>query len=321
MVWPKQMTSHIPIVYCFDASFSSYAAVSMTSLLTNSKSVLKIYCMVPSLDADNLPAIYQVADRFDADLAIVGVDISVFADWKQVHHFTHAVYLRLLIPSVVEETRAIYLDSDVLVLQDLSELYATPMGDCHLAGAVDPVGASTSNVPRPPDDVYINSGVLVMNLDGLRQDGFLKKCQNIYCEFHESITWPDQCLINKYAENKKVILDSKWNRQVLPNTVKCDEWNDLLAGGRTAIVHFVGGVKPWMEWCNPVIAGFWWGFAGRAEIHDLEPVRMSTIAQALTLAHVLDLNGDLRQAGDLKNRIIKSLLAQRSRQRLHHAGS
>ncbi len=67
----------------------------------------------------------------------------------------------------------------------------------------------------------------------------------------------------------------------------------MLSEGHTAIVHFVGDVKPWMEWCNPPVAKLWWHYARQIDSGHVQPTRIRTANQARRLAQILDRNEGL----------------------------
>lgn len=302
------MNNHITIVYCFDAKFSQYAAVSIFSLCFNTKTPLKIYCIVPNSDIRMNCPVLKVKNMLNANIDIIGFNHRSISEWKETSHITKGTYIRLLIPELIKSDRTIYLDSDTIVLSDLSELYHTEMNGNYIAGVCDPKGAKTSKVPRNHTDIYINAGVLLMDLDGLRKDQFFAKCEETYIKHYESLVWLDQCIINKYAENKKTIIDQKWNRQVFSNNYSRDDWNNMLSDGNTSILHFVGEVKPWMKWCNPEISKFWWNYANEISHEELKPIQMTNLNQALSYAKILDLNSDYESASLFKNQIIDTLL-------------
>ena len=257
------MTRSIPVVFCYDHKFMRFAAVSIFSVLSNADAPVKIYCIVPSSDILMLASIPEMNRIFSSDIQIIAADNQIFSTWTENAHITRTTYLRLLIPTLIREHKIIYLDSDLIVLSDLSELYATSTEQCFLAGVPDPRGASSSKMPRKEDDVYINSGVMVMNLEGLRQDHFLEKCAQINASYPGLATWLDQCLINKYAENRKVIIDPKWNRQIFAGEVTLEEWNDYVSNGGSSIIHFLGRIKPWNAGSGPHVAKFWWEDANK----------------------------------------------------------
>jgi lipopolysaccharide biosynthesis glycosyltransferase len=260
-----QMVEYIPIVFCFDETYSNYGAVAIFSVLSSSDVPVKIYCLVPSSDVEKMASIQAMNKILDSDITVIGADDRAFFAWKEVGHITRATYLRLFMPDLINEDKVIYLDADLIVRSDLSELFATSTDQFFIAGVPDPLGGRTSRMPRAQDDVYINGGVMVMNLKGLRQDRFLEKCARIYSSHPDLVTWMDQCLINKYAENRKTILDPRWNRQISADTITPEEWSDFVSHDSSSIIHFLGSTKPWDPWCNPRIAGFWRDYANKLQ--------------------------------------------------------
>ena len=263
------MPGYVPVVFCFDANYANYAAVATFSAFANSVAALKVYWIVPASDL-------ETANSRKARLALLGIDIVVqpvdsahFADWKEVLHITRGAYLRLLIPETVAEDKVIYLDSDVIVQADLSPLYSTDLGPHAIAGALDTVaGAQMSKMPLAKPASYVNSGVLVMDLKRLRQDGFFLKCRDIYEKHAPEVTWADQCIINKYAESGKKILHPKWNHFAWP--MKNPEGEEAEAqSSAPCIIHFVAQTKPWHAICSPDIADVWWQYADKIRLAGL----------------------------------------------------
>ncbi|WP_277187302.1 glycosyltransferase family 8 protein [Caballeronia sp. BR00000012568055] len=295
----------ITVVYSFDRNYAHYAAVSTYSLALHSRSALRIVWVIP---ADDLEHIAPVAANLEVEVELRPVEPGEFSAWKASHHFSQAMYLRLLIPSLIHEPRAIYLDADTLVLSDLAALHAVDLGNNLLAGVPDPAGAQSSRVPRQCGDPYLNSGMLLMNLDALRNDNMLEKAKAIYCEYENELAWPDQCVINKYAEGRKITLDVKWNRQISAFDITEAQFDSVLSESGLAVLHFVDSVKPWHKWCNPSVGDFYWRYADRARIDGLKPQEITTIDQAMLFARVLDHNARFQEASMLKQRIIESLL-------------
>lgn len=91
-------------------------------------------------------------------------------------------FLRYLIPELNEFKdidKVLYLDSDLLIRKDLSELYNTDMEDYPLAGVKKPrmdcyIDGKFEN-QYPWYDVF-NAGVLLMNLNELRKTYFTRRC-------------------------------------------------------------------------------------------------------------------------------------------------
>ncbi|MCX7344483.1 MAG: glycosyltransferase family 8 protein [Alphaproteobacteria bacterium] len=300
------------VAYCFDRHFAPYAAVSTLSVITSSKTPVAIYWCVDQRDTQHLtPYIEAIGKKTAAKIHVVPVDIGEFLAWKTVHHFTPATYLRLLLPEVLPLDKLIYIDADTLVLGDLSDLFAIDLGERVLAGVPDPAGARVSKIARAAGDPYLNTGIMLMDTARMRREGSLARCREIYRDFEREITWVDQCIINKYAEHRKLALPEKWNRLCFSNALSPDESKRILSRENTRVLHFLGPIKPWQECCNPVVSSFWWRHADRLGLKGLAPVRITTIEQALESARTLDANAMYREASRTKDVIINWLLRQR----------
>ena len=263
------MPEYVPIVFCFDANYVNYAAVATFSAFANSVTALKIYWIVPAGDLEAGKSRKGKLASLGIDVVVQPVDSAHFADWKEVLHVTRGAYLRLLIPETVAEDKVIYLDSDVIVQADLGLLYSTELGPHAIAGALDTVaGAQMSKMPLTEPASYINSGVLVMDLKRLRQEGFFLKCKDIYKNHALEVTWADQCVINKYVESGKKILHPKWNHFAWP--MKNPEGEaDEARPSAPCIIHFVAQTKPWHANCRPDIADAWWHYADKIRLAGL----------------------------------------------------
>jgi lipopolysaccharide biosynthesis glycosyltransferase len=300
-------------VFCFDKSFRYYAAVSTYSLFKSAINGIRVYWFIPEEDRSEIsPVVDMLNKTVRADIRMVSVAQEAFSDWKNPHygsrHLTRAALFRLLIPQFIQEDRVVYLDADTLVLSDIRELYSMEMGNNVFAGVLDITEGSSSMIPRDSSDRYINSGVLLWDLAALRRDDFVNKAMDIYDKFRDQIVWADQCIINKYAENRKLLISPRWNLQILSNGIKGSQFIDMLSTEQVSIIHFLGAIKPWQRWCNPVIAEFWWKYANQLQIEGLAPQEITTIDQALILAGSLDANEMYKESSQLKGNVIGTLI-------------
>lgn len=310
----KERAQPVAVAYCFDRHFAPFAAVSTLSLVMSSRAPVTIYWCVDQRDTQHLgPYLEAIAKKTQASIRVIPVDIGEFLAWKTTHHFTPATYLRLLLPEALPLDKLIYVDADTLVLGNVSDLFAIDLGERILAGVPDLAAARVSKIPRAPGDPYVNTGILLMDIARMRREGSIERCREIYRDFEQKISWVDQCIINKYAENRKLALPEKWNRYCFSNTLHPAEIKRILPREHTRILHFVGPVKPWQEWCNPVVSSFWWSYAEKLGLENLAPVRIKTIEQALESARVLDANEMYKEASRTKGLIIDSLLRQKPR--------
>ncbi len=311
------MTKSRAIAYCFDRTFAPYAAVSTFSLLASMASAPTVYWLVPAADAQHVaPVLEGLKRQTGHDLRLLAAPAEAFAGWETKLHLTSAAYLRLLLPDLIAADRLLYIDCDTLVLGDLGELFTLDLHGNLLAAAlqrVNPGKRIFSRIPRAEGDPNINSGVMVLDLQPLRAAGFLGACQQIYMQYKTDIVFADQCIINKFAENRKLVLDERWNHQIFSNATLNADFRHRLEHGEMRVLHYVGSVKPWQQLCNPVVTAPWWQYARRLDFLQIAPLKMSNLGQAISLANCHDRNGLYEEASMLKGQIINLMRRQSPR--------
>ena len=99
-------------------------------------------------------------------------------------YYTKTTYFRLFIPNLYPQyDKAIYLDSDIVVLGDIAKLYNEDIGDNLVAAVPDNVIQTNKVFQDYVERVvgiatyknYFNAGMLLMNLDEMRKFDFQNK--------------------------------------------------------------------------------------------------------------------------------------------------
>ena len=172
----------IPVVWGLDKKYVLQAFVVMHSILRSSKQSFHFFILTADEIKNDVGKFKDILRKeySNFELSVKMVDINRFADARIYNgHLSKAAYFRLLIPEIIlEYDKCIYLDCDVIVHGDLKELYEIRIEDNYLAGVKDchviedtPFELKHEQVLGIPSrDKYINSGVMLMNLDKLRRD-------------------------------------------------------------------------------------------------------------------------------------------------------
>ena len=105
--------------------------------------------------------------------------------------------------------RVLYLDNDVVCRGSVAELASWDLGGAELGGVLDNYGRWFFH-RRPPRQDYLNSGVLLMDLDRMRQSGLLARCRRRCAA--RPMMMPDQSALNKLAV-RKAFLPRRFNEQ------------------------------------------------------------------------------------------------------------
>lgn len=216
------------------------------------------------------------------------VDVSDYFAAMELHVHTiynRAIYYRLAIPDLLPQAeRALYLDSDLIVLGDLCDLYDTDLQGCALAAARDVMmhalvrtsgltNRETGSLPvrryfgevlgLPDPECYFQSGVMVLDLARLRALGRLP--QMLELAGRNRYWMPDQDVINALFVGDIVALPQRWNLltgggEYHSFLARVD--SPLLAEYRAAraspaIIHYASFTKPW-RFCDIDYAEHFW---------------------------------------------------------------
>jgi lipopolysaccharide biosynthesis glycosyltransferase len=152
------------------------------------------------------------------------------------------VYTRLFIPHFLPEScsKAIYLDVDMIVRKDLSELWHVDLKGFTIGGVLDRaerVSTSWAGIANyrelgiPPEAGYYNSGLLLIDLQKWRHLNLTEEVITTIIQNKQHANFPDQYGLNVVFANKWHTLDAKWN------TYAFQETDDPY------VIHFIG-VKP-----------------------------------------------------------------------------
>ena len=183
----------------------------------------------------------------------------LFADFPETARYPRQIYYRLAAPLLLprELDRILYLDVDVVVINSLRPFYEVDFESSYFVGCTHTREFLTKlNQARLQSDkavAYINTGVLLMNLNVLRQVIRLEEISAYVREHEKALILPDQDILTALYGDKIQLTDSlRYNLsdRVLNfyNGSHPKEKRDVNWVRRnTAIIHYCGRNKPWNE--------------------------------------------------------------------------
>ena len=243
------------IVLCTDSNYLIPAIVCMQSIKKNSITPIKFFIITPSDFQDDNGILLNFLNKWQLNFELIRADTNIFFGWQETNHINNTAYLRLLIPDLIFVNRVIYLDCDILVQADLGSLFNIDLLDFYAAGVRDYSEGSDGKFPLNSNDIYINSGVLLLDLDALRKFNFFSRCLQLQQYVHQKSRFVDQCIINKALENKKLILTDDWNFQIQNMDLNLQNLKNIQSHAK--IIHFIGKIKPWSNNANPLSRLLW----------------------------------------------------------------
>lgn len=290
----SENVNEIPVVFGIDNNYIYTNIVVMTSLLANAhkNTFYKIYIMHSNdfLDKNKFKilSLKKYYKNCDIEFLEIGNKFDNY-DAKSTH-FTKAIFYRLEIPTRIKQKKCIYLDSDIVINDDLSELFNLNIDDYYIAGVKDGSGdALIGNDEIPYKNTlklfmsqkimnnYINSGVLLWNLEKIRKDNLVPQFYEFIQKyvFDEKISkLGDQDCLNLVCGEKILTLPLKYNvtsalvcggyqsHPYVKTLYSQKEWQD--AYEKPVIFHYTTQeAKPW----NCLVgdkSSLWWHYANQS---------------------------------------------------------
>lgn len=253
-----------PIVFSTDDNYVMPTAVAIRSIVANTDlGVIDFFILFKDSLSAKSKAILKRAvqwERKTVNLDFLNVASFVNRAESHIGHISGATYYRLALPDLLQRyDQCLYLDGDIIVAGDIKPLLEMSLADEYLVAGVKATGPIfykskdrkkiLEELEIPDLDQYVNAGVLLMNLKGMRKENLANKMiQMIPKEY----TVQDQDIINIVCYNKIYFLGPQYNAMPTifeyPKAVlnKAYSLNDIREAKKTPrIIHFANKYKPW----------------------------------------------------------------------------
>lgn len=264
--------NEIPIFFAVDDGYIPFLAVAMQSLVDNSSEenhyIIKI--LHTNISEESKNNIYKYK-RENVDIEFVDLNYYVEKIAHKLYtrdYYSNTTYFRLFIPELYPQyDKALYLDSDIVILADIAELYNTDMGDNLVAAAPDDIIQKNKVFQDYAELVvgvakyehYFNAGVLLMNLDELRKFRFQDKFTYLLETVKFSVA-QDQDYLNRLCKGRVHLLSVAWDRMPIPT--------DEIKEEDIKLLHFNFACKPW-HFEDVLYKEYFWKYAEKTEYIDL----------------------------------------------------
>lgn len=282
------------VVVATDENFAMPTAVTLRSLLLNGGEGFEITVLHNGLSIDAVDGILSALPADDA--VIRWHDVSGFEHGATTaSHLPDSTYFRLQMAEAFDASveRVLYLDVDMLVRKDLSELWELDLQGAPLAavqsvnypfagtrGAVDD-WAELGLDPRAP---FFNAGFLLVDLPTWRRDRVAERALE-YLRSPHCGKGADQEALNVATSGGWVRVPPTWNQQtpMLDNQHGAHLFFDAEAieEARTdpAIVHFQTRPKPWHRGGDHPWRGEWLEVAEGTAFRPIADLRERSVAE------------------------------------------
>jgi lipopolysaccharide biosynthesis glycosyltransferase len=175
----------------------------------------------------------------------------IFDNLYTSYALTKAIYYRLCIAEMLSKniTKCLYLDSDMLCVDSIYDLYDTDIKNYAAAAVIDPLDTHRAkNLGYDPNLGYFNSGMLLLNLDYWRNNNCAAEIIKFLAD--NSDKFYDQDGINYILRGKILSISPEYNmfasilcQTALPGKDYFDAYSKTVKN--PCVIHYTSNRKPW----------------------------------------------------------------------------
>lgn len=273
------MNQEMTIAYATDENYLRYTATSAESLMRNLNPERNVNFIIllstdfPESSKSILNFLPETYKNCRLTFLVMDQRFSHIV-WK-IKHITEPALYRLILPELLPDCKkCLYLDGDTIICDDISPLYDIDISNHFVAGVSGfgfIFGKTTQRLGFPCADYYLNSGMLLMNLEEMRKQ---KKVEEFISLLDRDFRWIDQDIINlacyggilnvdiKYNFMPTLVFEPleffqkfKWMERKVDPVVLYEQKENAIQ--HPVVVHYAASLKPWE---NPTIplSCYWW---------------------------------------------------------------
>ncbi len=258
-------------VYSADDNYAKYLGISMLSLFQSNRcfGTIEIFVLDCGIGEENRQRLTALAREYgrvihfiSMEEAVTGLNLNM-----GTRRIAIAAYARLFLASVIPESydKILYLDCDTIIRDDIADLWNVEMEDCMVAGVKDTLDRFFIEIiGLGPEEAYVNSGVLLINLAGWREEHLEQQFMDFIRRFDGNVPHHDQGTINGVCVKKKYIVPPRYNvtsnlysfsAKTIRRIYSMDSFysqEELDEAKKNPVVlHFTTGLvgRPWEENC------------------------------------------------------------------------
>ncbi len=260
----------IPIFFACDENFVKFTAVTITSLIANASKEFSydIHILCTKISEDKKQKVIKLANEnfkiyFD-DVTNYLKSISYRLPIRD--YYSKTTYYRLFISEMFPELdKALYLDSDMIVLGDVSELYNNDIGENYVGACneqamvqTDVYGTYVEKCIGLDRNKYFNAGMLLINCAQFRKQKILDQFIRLLHEYSFVVT-QDEDYLNFICKDKVFWIENSWNVETY-GKIKYSE-------ATAKIIHYLMVGKPW-HFKDVPFAEIFWNYAKQTSFYE-----------------------------------------------------
>ena len=271
-VKPAFSENNIPVCFACDNDFAKYTAVAVQSVIENASANFNYDIFVLNENFDEaVVSKFESLSKDNISVRCINVNDYISDIENKINDVTKRkkiVYYRFFVPKIFENfDKIVYLDSDLVVEEDISKLFETNLED-KCIGAVNDIFMrillkKSENwvkylklmLKMDVPENYFQSGVMLFNIPKMLKENITERLLERLNEIGEPMI-VDQDIYNSVCQNTVKFVEPYWNYDRNTELLIDDydysneDINRLVelykeVKKHPKIIHFAGNMKPW----------------------------------------------------------------------------
>ena len=257
-------TNKYNVVCIANDDYAQHAGVMLSSLLAHASCPCQIFLLTDSLTDNNKKKMEDILKQHsESTISFVEnnsaeENFSEFSTGENIKKWNPIMYMKLFLPSLLSDTidRVLFLDVDLVINTNIKPLYEIDLSKCIIAAAEDWKYSyfHKERLKLPPEAHYINSGVMMVNLNQWRKLNQQYPIKQFMIDNKEYII-NDQDAFALYFQDKIQYISQQWNVTTYYFERKpriYEKYLPLVNNIRKNpyIIHFCEPIKPWFKECK-----------------------------------------------------------------------
>ncbi len=244
------------VVFAGDYAYIRQIETAMKSLCRHNSHV-KIYVLNQDIPQEWFNRLRMYVQEIGGDLIdckLIGRQFQM--NWSnKLPHINHMTFARYFIPDFVTEDKVLYLDSDLIVTGDLTDLFELDLGENYLGAARSCFGAG----------VGFNAGVLLINNKKWKSETIRQKLIELTEKEHKNVKEGDQSILNMLFKDQYSLLEDKYNFQIGFDAGAAEKNHafifEIPLTPFPEILHYISPDKPWKQFSVGRLREEWWKYS------------------------------------------------------------
>ena len=244
------------VVFAGDYAYIRQIETAMKSICRHN-SHLKIYILNKDIPQEWFSRLRMYIQEMGGDLIdckLIGQQFQM--NWSnKLPHINHMTFARYFIPDFVTEDKVLYLDSDLVVTGDLTDLFELDLGENYLAATRSCFGAG----------VGFNAGVLLIDNKKWKSNNMRQQLVELTEKEHENVGEGDQSILNILFQSSYYQLEDTYNFQVGFDAGAAEKNHafvfEIPLTPLPKILHYISPDKPWKQFSVGRLREEWWKYS------------------------------------------------------------